>query len=192
MADFNRAFSVGEALALGQNDDVGVFYGTDDPTSVGQAAPLASLYFQSNNLWWRKVGPADTDWVIVFGTEHHWAQNSSISTTTSNNFQTKLSLTTNPLLGGIYRLEVNYGWFLDSISDDFEGRVLQNGVQIGELHKQEPKDNSQNAQRMYVSRKGFLNLSPGTYTYTLQFRTDGSPSDPASIFEATIELWRVS
>ena len=191
MVDFSRTFSVDDGISLG-DDNVGVIYGTGDPSLVGETAPIGTLYLQTNGPWWRKIGITDTEWVITFGTEHHWATSTFISTTTSNNFQTKVTLVTDSLIGGTYRIEISYGWFLDSISDDFESRVLQNGGQIGQLHKQEPKDSIGNAQRMYAFRKGFITLSPGVYTYQLQFRTDGSASDAASIFEASIELWRVS
>lgn len=191
MADFTKAFSAEDGISLG-DDDVGIVHGDIDPITAAQAAPIGSLYLQTNNLRWRKTGGSDTDWTIIFGTEHHWADSVSISSTTSTSFQTKLTLATPSLLGGIYRVEVCYGWFLNSTNYDFEARVLLDGGQIGQLHKQEPKDNVGNAQRMYVNRKGFLNLSAGSHTLSLQFRTEGGFIAPASIFEATIEIWRAA
>jgi len=184
---FSRLFSVGDGISLGNNDEVGIIYGPNNPSIDGQSAPIGSLFLQSNATW-RKVGPKDIDWVVLFGTEYQRTESLNISTTSSNTFQSKLTLKTTPLLGGTYKIEVSYGWFLDSVMDNFEARLLEDGVQLGELHKQEPKETVN--QRMYTVRKFFRNLR-GSYVYELQYRTDGNFNDPASIFEANIELWRV-
>ena len=180
-------FSVGDGISLGKNDEVGIIYGPNNPSISGQNAPIGSLFLQSSSTW-RKVGPKDTDWVVLFGTEYQRAESLNISTTSSNTFQTKLTLNTTSLLDGTYKIEVSYGWFLDSTMDDFEARLLEDGVQLGRLHKQEPKDTVN--QRMYTVRKFFRQLR-GSHVYELQYRTDGNSNDPASIFEANIELWRV-
>ena len=133
----------------------------------------------------------------VFGTEFAFAQNLPISTTTSTTFQNKVTLGPLNLPAGTYRLCVSYGWNHDNNGNDFEGRVLENGAQLGEIHKQEPKDSAGGdptgtTQRYYVNRVAYLTYgSPTNVTFDLEYRTDANGQE-SSIWEATIEIWRVS
>lgn len=132
----------------------------------------------------------------ISGSEFQVVTSSGVSTTTSTDFQTKASMTTTSLPDGQYRLGVSYGWNHDDTSTDFEARVQVGGSTLGEIHKQEPKDSSGSfestgtSQRHYTARTFYLGLS-GVNNITLQFRTDDS-DDESSIWDAVIELWRVS
>jgi hypothetical protein len=66
MADITKAFDVGfKGIALG-DDDVMVFAGADDPSSVGEAAPVGSLYLRAaTSEHYVKYDTADTDWDLM-------------------------------------------------------------------------------------------------------------------------------
>lgn len=123
-----------------------------------------------------------------------YANSNGISTTTSTTFQTKVTLNAGTLVAGTYKLITNYGWNHDATDSDFEARVLNNGAQLGELHKQEPKssaggDPTGSTQRYYCNRQGVFALPAGARTFVLQYRTDDA-ADESSIWEASLELWR--
>lgn len=61
MADINLAFNVEQGIALG--DTVGIFYGNTDPSIIGEAAPIGSLYLKTDGTIWSKIGTQDTDWL---------------------------------------------------------------------------------------------------------------------------------
>lgn len=132
----------------------------------------------------------------VFGSEFQRAESFGFSTTTSTTFQNKVKLTTTNLPAGTYRIGIHYGWNHNSTINDFEGQVLEDAVQLGEIHKQEPKDSAGGdptgtTQRYYTSRVFYRTLTAGVHVYDINFRTD-SAGTVSSIWEATIELWRVS
>jgi hypothetical protein len=118
---------------------------------------------------------------------------STIVATTA--FQNKLVLAAGSLVPGTYKLMTSYGWNHDNNSNDFEGRILDNGIQMGELHKQEPKDSGGSdptgtTQRFYNPRPFFFVVTvAAVHSFTLQYRTD-SAANESSIWEASMELWR--
>lgn len=131
----------------------------------------------------------------IFGTEFQYAESLPVSTTTSTSFQNKLTLTTTNLPFGTYRLEWSFGWNHNSSEADFEARLQDNNFNVGEIHKQEPKDaagsfgSTGTSQRYYATRVRYLVLS-GVHTFDLDYRTDNSER-ASSIWEASISLWRV-
>lgn len=131
----------------------------------------------------------------VFGSEFQIGQSVGLSTTTSNIYQNKVTLVTGSLPTGLYRIGFSYGWNHDSRTDDFEARMQEDAVNMGEIHKQEPKDDagtfgtSGTSQRIYSSRVFYRTLT-GSHTYTLDFKSESSGSE-SSIWEAIIDLWRI-
>lgn len=131
----------------------------------------------------------------VFGNEYQFSQSLTISTTTSTTFQNKITLLTSNLPLGDYKLNVSYGWNHDSVNKDFESRITLNGSQLGEFHKQEPKDAAGNDptgtnQRQFVSRTQILPSIQGEQTINLEYRSDTAGAE-SSIWEALIEIYRV-
>lgn len=143
---------------------------------------------------WSEQGGGVTS---VFGTEFHGAQSTAISTTTSNAWRTKVTLNTSSLVGGSYILLVSYGWSSDTTRFDFEARVRQGATVLGEIHKQEAKDSSgRNGstgtdQRHYATRHYVLSLSPGSYTFTFEHRTQVSGNE-SSTWDVYMSFWRVA
>jgi len=141
-------------------------------------------------------GSATVTLTAIFGSEFQIAESAGISTTTSQTFQNKVSMTTTSLPAGTYRVQFSYGWNHNNNQSDFEGQLEEDALQLGELHKQEPKDNggadaTGSTQRYYASRTFYRTLTAGVHTYDVNFRTDDSDFE-SSIWEAVIELWRVS
>jgi len=149
------------------------------------------------NMTASDAGGGQVDVQNIFGSEFQISQSLGVTTTTSTTFQNKVTLTTTLLPAGTYRLGVSYGWNHDSQQNDFEARIREGGIDIGEIHKQEPKDSAGSfsttgsSQRYYVQRTLYRTLTSGVQTYTLDFRTD-SGGDESSMWDAVIELWRVT
>lgn len=61
MADISLSFSAEGGISL--DDLVGIFTGTTDPSSVGEAAPIGSIYLRQNGTLYQKIGAANTNWI---------------------------------------------------------------------------------------------------------------------------------
>jgi hypothetical protein len=143
------------------------------------------------------VGSGQVNIQNVFGSEFQVNESVGVSTTTSTTFQNKVTLNTTSLPTGQYRLGISYGWNHNNAGNDFEARIREDGINVGEIHKQESKDSAGSfsttgtSQRYYMNRVFYRTLTAGTKTYTIDFRTD-SAGVASSIWEAKIELWRVT
>lgn len=122
----------------------------------------------------------------VFGQNYQYAASEGESTTTSESFQDKVSLTT-PVLTGTYRVGFCCRfWLTGSWSDEcevrFTGDVL--GTLAGVFERQENEPLSATAFRQ-------ISFSSQSRTFRIQFRTDDNDST-AHIDQARIEFWRVA
>ena len=61
MADINLSFSAEGGISL--DDLVGIFAGPNDPSVLGEVAPLGSLFVRQNGQLFQKTGPNDVDWL---------------------------------------------------------------------------------------------------------------------------------
>lgn len=166
---------------------------SDAPTP---AAGRMRLYARDNSFW-----SIDDQGVVtslspsaapVFGTELNIAEDTAVSSTTSETFQAKLRMPTSgtiTLPAGTYLLEVSYGWNHDDDKSDFEARVMENDVQIGLTHRQEPKDGGAN-QGYYTTRSFHRVLAAASYHFDLEYRSD-SNGDESSIWDAYMRIWRM-
>lgn len=132
-----------------------------------------------------------------FGQNYKYAENSSVSTTTSSNWQEKLRLNVNINEWGRYRIGYSYNWNGNSISRDFMSQVycIETGVEIG-VHQQEPKDSAGtfgstgSNQKHLTSGFRIIDLNPGNYNFILNYTTSESKYH-ASIWNVRMEFWRV-
>jgi len=63
MANIDAAATFPDGLALGGNDDVGIFYGATDPTSgAGEVAPIGSIYIRTTGELWQKTTAPAVGW----------------------------------------------------------------------------------------------------------------------------------
>ncbi len=106
-----------------------------------------------------------------------YVEDAPMESTTSTTFQTRISKVFNIPRDGVYAITVNYIWNRDINNSDFEARVRENSIQLGQLHKAEPKDSAGedptgSDQRYTASRRFIRNLTAGAYTYDLQYRSE--------------------
>ena len=119
-----------------------------------------------------------------------------ISTTNSTDFLEKLRLTTTGLLAGEYRVVWAYSWNTSSTKRYFEARVqLNDSIDLG-THREEPQDirgdlaSTGSGQVLRSSGIATRTLS-GTVNIDLDWRTEAITAT-ASIWDARLELWRIS
>lgn len=116
----------------------------------------------------------------------------TISMTTSETFQTKVSMSPT-FTAGNYIIEVSYGWNHDSTTSSFEAKVEIDSTIEGQLHKQKPFDASGSwegtgtDQRFYASRRFKVSLDAGSHTIALLYRTDNA-GDTSAIWDSMISF----
>jgi hypothetical protein len=132
----------------------------------------------------------------VVGTGVH-VYDTSVSTTTSTTFQTKVEILNAVIAAGVYKFTTSYGWNLDSVSFDIEVKLQEKVgagayADLGEIHKQEPSENAGtfgitgSDQRFYTSRVFTRALSANTYSWRIQFRAESTIA--ASLWETLIRV----
>ncbi len=62
MANFIDAFQPEGGINL--DDLVGIFAGSIDPSVIGEAAPIGSLFIRSNGQLYQKINTGNTDWMV--------------------------------------------------------------------------------------------------------------------------------
>jgi hypothetical protein len=127
----------------------------------------------------------------------HTAKTSIFQSTTSDQYQTALTLTTAILPAGQYRVGWGYIWSYDSISQgkDFKARVQLDGATTIGIHQQQPKDASGTGdggtdQRFQTTGFTYFTSIGAVHTITLEY-CSSRKGVTASIYEAVIELWQV-
>jgi len=156
--------------------------------------PHDTLNFKNVTVTDAGAGTADIE--AVFGSYYNYGESDTVTTTTSDVFLEKTSITTGSLPAGNYRIGWSYQWNHDNAGNDFEARVRLDGTTDIMLHKQEPKDSagafSTTGTSQQYQNSGFKHISlSGVHNIVLDFRTD-SNGDESSMWNARIELWRVS
>lgn len=149
----------------------------------------------------------DSSWVSPEEKHYDFIQKISdnISETGINNtttFETYLSLSTTVPRDGIYKLSWFYIWSYNDGAQDFEARILINGVETV-FHKEEPKDaagtgagllqttgtatNTGTDQRHLTTGFWTANLTSGVNTIEIQWKSQGA-GDEASIYQGQIDI----
>lgn len=124
----------------------------------------------------------------VFGKNFANKKKTSDQTTTQRSFQAYDSIIA-PADGNNYLVYVRYVWGYSSGSTDFRGRILINGSQALEEHRQEPKDGG-NDQRYHFSTMTLAVPSGGNVEVEIEFAA-GSSGNQARLYESEIILWRI-
>lgn len=125
----------------------------------------------------------------VIGQDFFEASSLGISVTTATSFQQKLRLTTGTLPVGKYRIGWSYSWNSSHASKNFNGRIQINDTTTVMEHVQEPKQN--NGQTRYSS--AFLYYSnESSQILNIDLDYAGTAGKTATIFNARLEIWRVS
>jgi len=121
----------------------------------------------------------------------YYAESLAQSSTTSDNFQNKVTLTLpSGLIAGDYFIEVNYGWRYSSYSYKFESRVQLDYSDLGtNTHYQEPQDSNN---RHTAFRRFKRTLAGGTHTIELDYRRATDDSGTAYIWDASITVTKIN
>ena len=125
-------------------------------------------------------------WTTPFGAFFQFAEDLTVSSTTSNTLQSKLILTTTSLPSGRYIIYWSYRWRYSAASRDFISSVELNGTPFAE-HRQEPKDPQTN-QAYYICGQYISATISGVNTVEILYRSQNG-SDTAEISEARIFLY---
>jgi hypothetical protein len=124
----------------------------------------------------------------VFGSEFHYAESESTSSTTSTSYQTKVSLTTGSLPTGNY---VVFYTFVYKNSNKEKMTRVQVRLNTGEISTNisTPKFDQSGSWLLGGGHKHFADMS-GVQTFDIRFKrvTEGT----AQIQDARITFWRVS
>lgn len=158
-------------LSLGTSDDV-TFQSVTQGDLNGNAGPII----------------ADSTGKMV---ETHFQQAESLAeqTTTSTTFVNALTMNTESVQAGTYRIGISFNWAFDSGGADFEGRAQVDGSTTILQINQEPKDLGPD-QFHPASGFAYVVLTASTHSITIDFASeDGST---AYIRDCRIEFWRIS
>lgn len=134
----------------------------------------------------------------LFGLHYHFAAEEAVSTMTGpGNYLEKLSLTTCTLSAGKYRIGWSYSWNIDSTANDFMARIQIDDTNTIMNHQEEPTDSSGQFSTTGTDQKhtssGFVIQDlVGQIKVDLDWTHNGPPGTEASIWDARIEIWRVS
>lgn len=134
---------------------------------------------------------------IIFGTNFAEENDDSTSTTTSQDFQNKLTLNLSGLVsGGKYRIGWFYNWNFDDTGKNHISEVTLNGMEIAS-HIKEPKDSggsfgaTGSGQKLVVSGFDYVTINDVTAEIKINWKS-GKKKKKASIWNAKLEFWRVS
>ena len=131
------------------------------------------------------IGPSG---VGTFGQYYKYADTNTQHTNKTTSWNDHLTLTTDVVVAGYYRIGWCYTWMYRHTGRDFISQITLDGLAI-DSHRQEPKDSGTD-QRFAYSKFKRVQLSAGTHTVKIQFRTSTNNTE-ARIREGRLEFWRV-
>ncbi len=130
--------------------------------------------------------PGGTEIIDPF---HHYTDKYVAETTTSNQWQTYLSLTTNSLADGDYRIMASYTYNINRSRADAEFRFILDGTDIISLQVLRERS----ADQELILTSDFANRRlQGVHTVELQYRASRNNRIDVAIHEGKLELRRVT
>lgn len=120
-------------------------------------------------------------------TYQDYIEDTTVSSTTSINYQEKLKLTTDYLEAGDYIIRWAYNWKANKNNSSFEAKIeIDDTTIIGE-QAQEPFDISNGSKH---TTNGFkqVNLSRGSHTIDLDYRRSSNNNSTMFIWNASLEI----
>lgn len=129
--------------------------------------------------------------------DYQFAEDASVSTKDLATYSQKLRLTTANLTPGIYRIGWSYAWNLDSTVHNFLARIELDDTTEYLLHEQEPADRTgtfmgTGSDQKHRASGFFVATLSGIHTIDLDWGRTGPNGIETSIWDARIEIWRVS
>lgn len=159
-----------------------------------------SLYQTDDSSTWKHDGATYLAWTPqeVFGSQHSFAADNTVSVSTSTAFQQKISLTTGPVPAGRYHISWYYQYNSDGTNRDFEARIQHDNIAINVFfQKTEAKDQAGSfgstgtSQQQQAAGWTIIDLTAISHTFDLDWRTD-SGGNEASIWNSRIRVYRIS
>lgn len=116
--------------------------------------------------------------------ESNYAESILLSTTTSSDWQTKVTLTLNAVMNRTYIVEWSWEWFYTNTSRQFQGRVfLDNTTIVGSCI--DTTNSKLTTNRKQTSGRALISLTQGTHTFTIDWKSSDK-SDTAGIANARL------
>jgi len=167
----------GQMVIDSGNDQQPLNVGSDGQTLIADST-------QPLGVKWGTVSGGSS----IFGSEFQYAESDKTSSTTSDNYEIKLVLTTNVLPPGTYRIGISAEGNLNQTKHSLKIKATVGENVILDYYK-EPKDSSR---YQYDSISSFkcLTLS-GSHKIVISYGTNNKKAT-ASIRNARIEIWRIA
>ena len=160
----------------------------DEGTNL-QNTPHTVLNFTGNAVDLTDAGSGQATISIttpIFGSDYHYAEKLTTSSTTATSWQENLTFTTSTLLAGDYRISWSFEWRLDATNQFFDAQLQVDNSNTIMSMSHEPQDSSS-----WILGSGFakVTLTNATHTVDFDFKVTGSIG---YIRNNRIELFRVS
>lgn len=169
-------------------DTAGEFSGVTEKTSLADA-DIFLIEDSAASGAKKKVQVTNLPGGSVFGTEWQYAEDLTVSSTTSNTFIQKLRLTTSDLPSGNYLLTWDFSWNLSTKNDPFGAQIQLNDTTVL-ANLQSHAIDSDSVERYPAGGHVILTSFSGVNTFDMDFRA--VISGTAYIRDARLLLWRVS
>ncbi len=168
--------------AAALNGSASEVFNVATPTQPEHAANKAYVDLKTSNI-------------NVYGTEFHLFESLHVTTVYDDEWYTKLNEDLSNLPAGKYEIKVTYGWNCDTTSSDFIAAVFLDNSQIGEEHRQEPKDSggsfgSTGTDQKHYTHRVFYEDLDGNHNIKVKFY--GTDDDQqASMWDLCVKVVRV-
>lgn len=146
------------------------------------------LRIYNNKLQGKNVDGQYIDLIYVpFNNHHHEVSDVLLSSTTSTTYQNKLTLTTDSISSGKYRI----GWVYEFTSS--KSNFIAQIIIDGSTELQNPNAGSGTKINAWTSASGFdyVNLTDGIHSISINYRSSKN-NKQVNIRNTKIELWRIS
>ena len=186
MVDIHAPISFEYANATARNGATGLT--ADDVRKFARQLDDNSIWMLTDEdpVTWVEVGSGAAQ---TFGSEFQKGESLTLSTTTAEEWQEKLSLETPSLPAGTYRIEVSFWWYLTGTTSRAEFQVERDDTeQI--IHRHAKASWGVSDAREFGYALAYATLSAGVHTFDLDFKRDGG-SATLGIGGAVMEIWRV-
>lgn len=160
---------------------------TSEEFSIGKGGNKVSIRIYDNKLQGKDK---DGEWYdLIFDKYTNQISADTESSTSSTNFKNKLTLNTNYIPAGKYRVGWSYEW-LSPMKTTCDTKILLDD-EIELPNKIQDTESNDNSAWLTTSSFEYRDLSEGTHKLEIFYRTS-KKNKAIKIRNARIELWRVS
>lgn len=182
--------SVGKSVKIGSTVN-------SSSTSTGSLVVSGGAGFNGDiyakNIYSNGILVGGGSGINLFGTEYNYTELLASSGTTSTSFIERISMTTSPLLGGDYKINIGYTFENPSSTNTdgiFRGLLDPSGISTGTLIHEYQDRNTRSTYVRPQYTSVLKNLTPGIHVVSLIYAS-ASNNSAIYISNARIELFRV-